>query len=742
MRQMNEQVYNITIALLILGGVVALATSEEASAASKCTFNQQDDRIVLGNSLCQIVWNKTDRGWSAQYQSKVNGQWQTVAYDDIDTDVAYGLQFPGEFKSHAFRYGPYKVQGALPSSAPEVIEKSNDIIHIKWKFDITDENDNPWPVQSDFTIRSGDYHVYEETRFHAPIKTMVRYQRGWQARDLTDTFLETLINCVTHNGWQTKDGGSFLAIAHQGPEGWTLKSGGGGFVRIDSGFKRNPENGYFTITDENAYYNIFHRIPHMLDSVGWVNTWDVPDYTLKTNLIMYPGSLYKRDAVDYMYKIQPLEKLKPRYSWKSFTDKLVEGFKADHGLYEDHGDWGIYHVGYMGLHPNPWMEPHMQKRDALDWGGGFDVWTAYMLHEYGKKFDDQWAIDRAKALRKGIVADNWQIDIEGEPCEGAFWMWKPKDNEEYMKLKKTSKPSEKLEIYGDVFRTPDLWICDSGKIGYWLCELYEQTGEKVLLEKAKYASEFLLKLQTDDGNLTAGRVHISGQVVYPANLASNSCAIMLWARLYEITKDEKYKEAALKCAKYSMDNWLNGEVWKMYGGEWDVPGNMSTSTGDYVAWAYSILYRATDYKPALDAIRRSSDWLLTLQALFDTNLNYYNKKMYWKGTDCRMTGGVVQGLMNEGYGYLLWHRPEVSYAKYLAWKATGDEAYLESAKAYIRWETYFQHDYPSDPRVHGAAREGIEWASEHLNGIGLAYLGESTGDAIIIMKLMEEGITE
>ena len=65
MRQRNKQVYNISIALLILGGVVALAAPEVAIAASKCTFNQQDDQIVLGNSLCRIVWNKTDAGWVA-----------------------------------------------------------------------------------------------------------------------------------------------------------------------------------------------------------------------------------------------------------------------------------------------------------------------------------------------------------------------------------------------------------------------------------------------------------------------------------------------------------------------------------------------------------------------------------------------------------------------------------------------------------------------------------------------------
>ena len=130
------------------------------------------------------------------------------------------------------------------------------------------------------------------------------------------------------------------------------------------------------------------------------------------------------------------------------------------------------------------------------------------------------------------------------------------------------------------------------------------------------------------------------------------------------------------------------------------------------------------------------------QTLFDTNLGFYNPKTYWKGTDYKTTGGIVCGPMVEGYGQVMWDRPEVAYAQYLAWKVTGDKAYLDSTKAYLNWMTYFQHDYPHDRRIHGGGSEGIEWAKDTLSGFGVIYHGEATGNAIIIMKLAEEGIAE
>ena len=726
--------------ILVLGSCIFSANlSGVAKAADQCTLEQQQDRIVLGNGLCQIVWNKTDKGWSGIYQAKVKDRWQTVAWDDIDTDAAYGIVFQGPCtKSHRFRvFGTVKSTLPPATSRPEVLTNSDDTIKIRWLFNLDDDQGNHWPIESTYVIGTGDYHIKEETHFHAPVYTKVRFERGWQARNIKNNFYENVVNTVTHSGW-TLNNASFLAVANQGPDGWNATTGGGGFVRFVDGFKIGP-GGLQIPVNKNSYYNIFHRAPHVLQKKCWIDTRYFEDYTLRHYLIFYPGKLYERQAIDYLRDLQPLEELPLRYSWKTFMDKQVESLKnAPPELFEDHGDWGHNELGWFNGFNDPLCTPKttflQTNRQALDWGGNWDLWQAIALREYGLRYKDKWALERARKLFNGIKREMWQIDDAGTVCDGAFWMFRPRTQAEYEERKATKPTGEQG---GHIRKSADLWVCDSGKIGYWLAEMSQQLDDNEFLEKAKRAATFLLNLQQEDGNLRAGRIHISGTAAYPANLASNSCAIMLWSRLYEITKDEKYKKAAIRCADYTMKNWLNGKEWKMYGGEWDSPGNIASSSANYATWGFAILYRATQYEPALTAVRLSADWQITLQALFDTHFGFYAPKAYWRGRDARTTGGVTQ-CVNEGYGYLLWNRPEMPYAQYLAWKATGDDIYLNSAKAYLVWQMYMQHNCPYDYRFHGGASEGLQWTEDHMNGFGTVYIGETIGCDITLFGIMDE----
>ena len=720
----------INITMIASGGV------------SNCSFEQQDDTLILSNDLCRIVWNKTSLGWSGQYQTNVNNNWLTLAQDDAKTHAAYGIVFQGPSnRSHrAFQASGAVISGLPPAnSIPKVLINSPDEIKIQWSFDIDDKQENKWSIQSTYTIKKDDYHIGEEVSFHAPIYTKVRYERGWQTRNIKDDFYEGVVHCITHSGWIIESG-SFIALATQKPNGWDATTGGGGFVRYDEGFKRE-QDGYFKPDGENVYYNIFHRVPPTIEKNSWVDTRYFDTYTLKHTLIMYPGSFFDREAIDYLYKLQPLEKLPLRYTWKTFMDKQVEGLKNTPERFEDHGDWGHNELGWFNGFNDPLCTPKttfmQMERQALDWGGNWDLWQAIALREYSERYGDKWAMTRADKIINGVKKELWQIDDSTTPCDGAFWMFRPRTIQEYQERRATKPIGEKG---GSIHKGTDLWICDSGKISYLLCDLYEQTGDEELLKKAIRAADFLLRLQNNDGNLRAGRIHVSGATAYPANLASNSCAIMLWSRLYEITHDEKLKRAAIKCADYTIKNWLNGKVWKMYGGEWDVPGNASSSSANYATWGFAALYRATKYKPALEAVKRSADWQLTLQALFDTHHGFYAPKMYWRGRDARTTGGFTQGTQNEGYGYLLWSRPEAPYAQYLAWKVTGDKAYLGSSIAYLKWMMHMQHNCTYDWRFHGGSSEGIQWATDNLNGFGTVYIGEAIGCDLTIFALMEDGI--
>ena len=189
-----------------------------------------------------------------------------------------------------------------------------------------------------------------------------------------------------------------------------------------------------------------------------------------------------------------------------------------------------------------------------------------------------------------------------------------------------------------------------------------------------------------------------------------------------------------------MHHWLNGRQWKMYGGEWDAPGNISSSSAAYATWGFAILYRATNYAPAPDAVRWSANWHMMLQSRLDTHIGFYQQKAYWRGRDARSTGGFTQGVMDEGYGQLLWNRPEECYAQYLAWTVTKDKAYLDSAIAYLAWQTYMQHNCPYDYRFHGGASEGFEWQWDNMNGHGTVYIGETIGCNLTLLALMDDGV--
>ena len=726
--------------------ILLVSVSSVVLAGSQCMYSAKENSIVLSNGLCKIVWNKTAQGWAAQYQCKVDTGWQTVALDDLESEGAYGVLFQGGKTTSNYIYGgtakPGDIQQALPAvdTLPQVVHQSDDEIQLKWCFEIIDRDGEKWPIESTFRIRRGDWHIHEDIHFQAPVYRKVRYQRGWIAKTSDVDFFEKIVNSPSHHGW-TVNNASFMVVADQGPDGWDATTGGGSFVRYGKGFKLDQAGSYIPAKDDAVFVTI-HRVPHVIEQDGWVDTRYFDHYTLRHDLMMYPGTLYKRDVLDYLHKLRPPEKLPPRYSWKRFLDLQIEGLKnAPKELFEDHGDWGHNELGWFNGFNDPKCTPKhtflQVNRQSLDWGGNWDLWQAISLREYGLRYEDKWALERAGKLFNGIKREMWQIDDAGTACDGAFWMFRPRTQTEYEERKATKLTGEQG---GHIRKSADLWVCDSGKIGYWLAEMSQQLDDNEFLEKAKRAATFLLNLQQEDGNLRAGRIHISGTMVYPANLATNSSAIMLWARLYEITKDAKYKQAALKCADYSISKWLNGKVWKMHGGEWDVPGNTEVSSASYAAWGFSILYRATKYPPALTAVRRSADWMSIAQSLFDTHIGFYMPKTYWRGRDAKMTGGLIMSTQPLGYGQIPYNRSEPPYAWYLAWKATGDELYLESAKAYLVWQTYMQHNCPYDYRFHGGGSEGFEMTIDNMNGFGTVYIGETIGCDIALFALMDEEI--
>ena len=703
-----------------------------------CIVQQSDDVIVLGNQKCRVVWQRLEDGWSASFQCQQDG-WKTVAEDRREKFAGYGILVKGTGVIQDYRYGrgPGGQLTGLPKQPPKILQNSPERAQLEWTIE-TPVNDSVWSIKSVYTVDAGDHYLTEEVSFHAASSALVRYERGWCAPSVDNDFFETVLNCVTHNGW-TIDNASFLAIADQGPNGWDGTRGGGGFVRIADGLEWTSD-GSFMPSSSGTNYTTLHRVPHFVEEIGWVDTGQFPVYTLRHKIMLWPGSLFDRDTVDYLHQIQPPQKLSPRYGWERYVELQVEGLQnAPAPLWDDHGDWGHHRLGWFNGSNDPKCTPpetfFQFGRQALDWGGNWDMWIAVAFDEYATRTGNAWARERTEKILRGVKTQLWQIDDpDNELCDGAIWMFRPMSSEEYQERLATKPSGEKG---GTIHKGADLWICDAGKTGYWLCELYERRQDQDLLRMAKRAADFLFRQQQPDGNLRAGRLHVTGTVAYPANLATNSCAIMLWSRLYEITQEQRYRDAAIRCADYSIQAWLDGKHWKMYGGEWDVPGNNSTSTSAYATWGFATLYRATGYAPALAAVRRSADYFLAQQALSDTHFGFYMPKAYWRGRDARTTGGIAQGMHPEGYGQLLWVRPELPYAQYLAYTVTQDQAYLDSAWAYLTWMTYMQHNCPSDNRFHGGGSEGLEWSKDNLNGFGTVYIGETIGTDIALFKMLD-----
>ena len=138
--------------------------------------------------------------------------------------------------------------------------------------------------------------------------------------------------------------------------------------------------------------------------------------------------------------------------------------------------------------------------------------------------------------------------------------------------------NEKLSFHAAMFiegGLPIIWVCDSGKSGYFMVQLYKLSGIEALLTKAKGGAEFLLRIQQADGDLSASvfsfdAAKAKAEPVRAANYAGLVCAILLWAALAEVDKDPKWLAAAEKAAEACAQKYMRPGALDFNGGELDV----------------------------------------------------------------------------------------------------------------------------------------------------------------------------
>lgn len=761
----------ITLGIGLASGTL-LAEDATRQAASKkfsdtgCVLAIEDDAVSFGNSLGKIRWVKEEGHWRGRFYSRCAEQWVEVA-----EDAGYGLLFPdsgGNGGIHLSAPGDTELVHVPASVLPAIVEQSADRIEIRWDFDFRDSKQRPWHVSNRYVIEKGNRFIDESVTFEGPpvaedSDVQCRLQRTWDRRGLDDDFFTRTVNAVSHKGYTVAEGAGFMVAITQ-PYGVSNSAGGGGMVHREFGWHFSAEKP----AREDAVFRIMHRVPHRVERQGWLSLSQSPRYTLAHRLIFWDGPLQQRRAIDYLHQVAGPTRLPLRFSWKTFMDISVEGRKHElPGEFEDHGSWGRHiSEGWYGYTDNcnwagkakgagPFLLP---GRPTLDWGGTWDLWTALGMYRYGEKYGDPWSKQRAVKIFNSIKPMKFQVDDPGFWADGAIWMIAPLTQQKYEGRKKipystfngwyhSMSPVHKHPKYGflqsvDSADCWDLWVCDSGKSGYWLCEISRWLDRPDLLQMGRKAGDFLLSIQLPDGTLRGGRIHISGKPVYPMNLANAGAAVAVWSKLYEITKEEKYKTAATKLTDYAIEHFLDGTHWVCKGGEWDGMFDHDVTAASYAAWGFSALYLATGYEPAQTAAKRACNWIVANQSISNTNIKQFApSKATFLGRDARTAGGIYQGQKpGAGYSQIQEVRPELPWACWLTYKATGDKFYRDAAVAYLVWQQYLTHTDKSDWRFYGMVSEGLECTIDWMNGFGMTYTAGSFGNNVTLFEMIEDGV--
>ena len=700
-------------------------------------YHDGERRRVLGNGRCRIVWTRdADARWDSAYQIRVANGWETLArgglpdsgpvqvvaqlaegvFADRDFDRQFHTTCMWQDGPMQFTY-PHQVLHRAGAAQCDTVETADGASEVCWRYALG--ADGEWQVESRHTVWADSSHVLERVRVtRRAAGGPVRVRCAWHVEHIPPELLSSSVKAVTHAGWR-QPAGTFLVLAKQlGARRWTPLAGGGGLVNLRLGdHTPDPQqyiDGKYQISPQQG---LLHQAPPCMDSQGWLELRPGDSYELAHYVIMHPEYPFTRAFIDYLHRLQPQEYLPPRYPWSHFIAKCSWTLRHTPEGYEDGGEWGLYWKNWYNLTEDPrCAKSGIEKVHSLDWGASWDIWTAYFLLLYAERYDDDWSRARYARLRNAIVHLPWQIDDPASPVDGAYWMERDEHGDFHIS-----------NWMADRYSPRTLWVCDAGKVGYFLCLLYEKTGDAVLLQRARKAAAFLLRRQQADGDLDCSVMLQEGAAIWPSNLGGVTSAVLLWAELYAVTGEQRYLEAARRAAAFSHREWLSNNRWQMHGGEIDSFGLPDSTTAMYAAMGYAALALASGEEAHQAMTRDAANYLVAQQWLFDINYGYYRKEARWNGMDCK-TVGALQG----------WIRPECTMCLYLAFKATGDPLYRYSMEQHAAWMTYMQYDNPDSPRTFGGGHEVFEVPADQINGFGSNFWPETVGQAVAMLLLMAD----
>ncbi|MGA9062582.1 MAG: hypothetical protein WB341_13060 [Terracidiphilus sp.] len=714
-------------------------------AKSMVNFSLQPGSAVLSNGLCRIVWARTEDGWVGQAQIQSGGEWYTLGTDGMPGGGAYEVLEQKD--DPVFRYADFAdkfrparvvVQGAATERfiqvhkafppreiRPQVVSSSPQRAEVAWKFPIVEEGRKLWMVEANYSLERGAHHIKATVKFtRVESGRPVRVRRVWHVTGIPQDLISSSIRSKTQVAWRLPQGTFMVQATQDRDMPWTPYAGGGGTLNWSRDwFQQYIDCKLHKLPDQAA----FHQAPPCLETEGWLDLRKGETYTLKHYIVLHPAYTFSRTLIDYVRRLQPLEYLPPRYPWRYFLDKCLWTLRYTPEAYDDHGEWGLYWKNWFNLTNDPLLKlrqagsehggkAYMIKVHSLDWSSS-GAWIAYFLLLYGRKYKDSWALERYQQLRNGMVTNHFQIEDVASPINGAVWMEMDEDGDFHMANFMHPGPAPPYSV----------WTCDAAKVGYCWALLWEKTGDQVLLEKAKHAASFLLRFQKSDGDMRGSVFAKDGSVATQSNLAGTVSPVLLWSKLYEITKDSKYLIAAKESADFVVKTWMSNNRWQTFGGEIDTYEYPDTTTLMYATMAFSALAMATGEGRHREYTRNAANALIANQFLFDINFGYYRKKARWNGMDER-TAGSLQGV----------NRYECTMSMYMAWKATGDELYRQALEAHANWLTHVQYDNLDSARTFGNGNEGLEMPADHMPGWGEGDLSDTVGQGVAIIEYMND----
>eukprot|EP01062_Namystynia_karyoxenos_P068987 TRINITY_DN6416_c0_g1_i1.p1 TRINITY_DN6416_c0_g1~~TRINITY_DN6416_c0_g1_i1.p1 ORF type:complete len:773 (+),score=231.72 TRINITY_DN6416_c0_g1_i1:99-2321(+) len=706
-----------------------------------------DGGFELSNGLCRSRWVPDGGELAQQYEANVgslkhpdwftltNRSWYEVAERDFDvnyTTFKERLQIPGPRAPCTDASGPgcgkrfsgnpwagpsgegtrFAVEG---NGTKECVVRFNvSIGAIGW----------PWQARVTLTLRAGDRHIGERVDFvrtaMAPgTMSDVRVRKVWSVQGLpADHWLSFWIT-VQYAAWSWPGVSFVVQTSRSGP--WTPQRGGGGLVDLP----------YFIDfkTIMGPDHTVYHQAPVGMQTQGWISAEDLgvgEAYTLEQNVVMRPGYHFDREFLEHLWALSPPEQQPPRYSMRRAVDKMMYAMRyTTKGLAHYTTGEGVRFAFYN----KDWYDvlgqagsTQLQVEHSPDWGGAFDAWGATFLLLYKKRYGDPdgWIERTYQLLRNGFVFLDWNVN--GGDLHGAIWQAWTADRGMHASW-----------FLGEQF-TSYLWVCDSGKTGYFFLRLYELTGrsDRELLRRAEGAGDFLIRIQQPSGDLLGSAFdHRTGLTpTRPANFAGAAAAILLWAKLYQVTRQEKWLQAAQRCTEAAQKLYLRPGAFQMNGGELDdilVNQNLhSVSEGLYGVMAFAELSIATGNATYTKLLRVVMDYMLAWQWSADVHLGYYNSKARFQGADFTTAGAQCNGII----------RAEATYFAWLAYKATGDAAYLRSFESVFSFLTRSQWDNTEDNRFFGGGHEVINLRVDALNGFGSNFWGETVGQGVAILDYL------